>query len=268
MIISNLVAGLGTSALTAHTVLNRDMDRYRQIMRDDPAIKRETDYVRENIGKMATIDEVVDDYRLWQSVTTAFGLEDQAYAKAMMKKVIREGATDGKAMANQMVDPRYKDIASFFDYDKVGMLNAQSPKWVEELVSKYETAMFERAVGESSENLRLAMYFERKVKSVSSVYQLLGDKAMYQVAMKMVGVPKEFAQVDIDKQADFFKQKLPIKDLKNPQKLDKLLQTFLARADAEENTAMSNPVVQLMQPATNTGFGPIATIDPTLFLKL
>ncbi|EKV26545.1 Flagellar basal-body rod protein FlgF [Caenispirillum salinarum AK4] len=268
MIISNLVAGLGTSSLTAHTVLNRDIDRYRQIMREDPAIKRETDYIRENIGTKASIDEVTDDYRLWQSITTAFGLEDQAYAKAMLKKVIREGATDREAMANQMVDPRYKELASFFEYDKLGMLNAQSPKWVDKLVEKYETAQFEKAVGESNENLRLAMYFERKVKSVKSWYQILGDKAMYQVALKMGGLPKEYAQVDIDKQAEYFKDKLPLEDLKDPKKLEKLLQSFLARADAEDNSAMANPTVQIMQSATNTGFSPIVSIDPTLFLKL
>lgn len=268
MIISNLIAGLGTSSLSAHTVLNRDMDRYRAIMSEDPAIKRETDYIRENIGKKATIDEVADDYRLWQSITTAFGLEDQAYAKAMLKKVIREGTTDQQAMANQMVDPRYKEMASFFEYEKVGMLNAQSPDWVDKLVTRFEDSMFERALGEGNENLRLAMYFERKIKDVNSMYQVLGDKAMYQVALKMAGLPKEYAQVDIDKQAEYFKEKIPLKDLKNPEKLEKLMRTFLARADAEESSVMSNPTVQLMQSATNTGFGPIVTIDPTLFTKL
>jgi hypothetical protein len=42
----------------------------------------------------------------------------------------------------------------------------------------------------------------------------------------------------------------------------------LARADAESNQAMQNPTVQLMQAAANTGFGPLTTIDPTLFIGI
>ncbi|MCA1940859.1 MAG: DUF1217 domain-containing protein [Caenispirillum bisanense] len=268
MIISSIVGGLGSSSLVAHTVLNRDLDRYKKIFREDPAIKRETDYLKEKLPQFESLDDLADDYRAWQAVTSAFGLDDQAYAKALLKKVVKEGVTDKGAMANRMVDTRYKDMAKFFNYDVLGMMGLQSEKKIADLVDRYETQMFEKAIGESNENLRLAMYFERKIKSVTSMYEVLGDKAMYQVALKMAGLPKEYAQVDIDKQADYFKQKLPLKDLKNPEKLDKLLQSFLARADAENSTAASSPVVQLMQPAVNTGFGPIVTIDPTLFLKM
>lgn len=268
MIISSIVGGLGSSSLVAHTVLNRDLDRYKQIFRKDPEVKRETDYMREKLPQVESLEDLTDDYRLWQSVTSAFGLEDQAYAKAMLKKVIEEGVTEKTAMANRMVDTRYKEMARFFNYDVLGMMGLKSDKKVADLVSRYETQMFEKAVGESNENLRLAMYFERKIKDVKSIYEVLGDKALYQVALKMGGLPQEYAKVDIDKQAEYFKQKLPLKDLQNPQKLGKLLQTFLARADAESSSAMSSPTVQLMQSAVNTGFGPIVTIDPTLFLKM
>ena len=40
------------------------------------------EYYRENIGKVETVDEFVDDSRLLNFALKAYGLEDMSYAKA------------------------------------------------------------------------------------------------------------------------------------------------------------------------------------------
>lgn len=267
MVISNIVAGY-RGALVAHNVLNRDMDRYKSMFQEDPQVKREIEYVKANIGKIESLDDLLDDYRIFRFTLSAFGLEDQQYARAMMRKVIDEGTGSPTDFANQLLDTRYREMSEFirYDYERLGRL--KDPAWVDSLVDKYVTNEFEKAVGESNESLRMAMYFERKAPKMTSWYQIMGDKALYQVALKMVGLPSEAAQMDVDKQVEIFKKKLNINEFKDPVKLQKHLETFLARSDAENSTALSDPVVQLMQPVTNTGFGPIVTIDPTLFINV
>jgi hypothetical protein len=244
------------------------MDRYKTMFRQDPMIAREIEYVKENIGKVETLDELLDDYRLTKVTLSAFGLEDQQYARAMIRKVIEEGTGNSKDFANQLVDTRYREMSEFIRYDYERLDRLKDPEWVNQLVDKFVQNEFEKDVGAADESLRLAMYFERKAPKMTSWYQIMGDKALYQAAQKMAGLPSEVGQMDIDKQAEIFKSKIDIKDFKNPQKMAKHLQTFLARADAESNQAMQNPTVQLMQAAANTGFGPLTTIDPTLFIGI
>lgn len=141
--------------------------------------------------------------------------------------------------------------------------------WQQAIIDKYIQNEFEVEVGNVNENLRLAMYFERKAPKVTNYYQLLGDKALYEVTLKAAGLPSEMSSMDIDKQVSILKEKFSLADLRDPEKLGKMIETFLVRADAEQNTAASNPTVQLMaSSAQMTGFSPIVTIDPTLFIGL
>lgn len=269
MIVSSIVAGYSGSSLTAHTVLNRDIARYKDLLAKEPTVKNEIDYVKANIGKISSLDDLLDDYRVFRFTLTAFGLEDQQYARAMMKRTIEEGTGSPKDFANQLLDTRYREMSEFvrYDYERLGRL--KDPKWVDQLVEKYVNAQFEKEIGQVDENLRMALYFERKAPKMTSWYQIMGDKPLYQAALKMAGLPKEAAQMDVDKQVEIFKKKIDIKDFRNPQKLAKHLETFLARADAESGAAVAkSPVVQLMQPASNNGFGPLVTIDPTLFIGI
>lgn len=269
MLISGIVSGFAGSSLMANEALNRDIDRYKDLFRNQPEVKREIDYFRENIGKVESVDALVKDYRLLKTTLSAFGLEDQQFAKAMIKRVIEEGTNDKKDLANQFVDPRYKELAEAFNYPKNGLGMTQEPLWVSSIINKFVDNEFEKEVGAANENLRMAMYFERKAPKMTSWYQILGDKALYQVALKMAGLPKEAAQMDIDKQVELFKEKIPLKEFRDPEKLDKHINTFLVRADAEQNAALSNPTVQLMQGAAQmTGFSPIVSLDPTLFLGM
>lgn len=246
MIIGSIVSGFSGSSLLARTTLNRDMARYKELFANEPTIRNEVEYFKENIGSVESLDDLVDDQRLLRVVLSAYGLEDQTFARAMIKKVIEEGTDDDSDMANQMVDSRYKELASGVAYDKRGLDNLREPLWQQAIIDKYIQNEFEVEVGNVNENLRLAMYFERKAPKVTNYYQLLGDKALYEVTLKAAGLPSEMSSMDIDKQVSILKEKFSLADLRDPEKLGKMIETFLVRADAEQNTAASNPTVQLM----------------------
>ena len=50
----------------------------------------------------------------------AYGLEDMAYAKGLIKKLLQEGVCNPLSMANKMSNPLYKEFAKAFDFTAKG----------------------------------------------------------------------------------------------------------------------------------------------------
>ena len=61
-------------------------------------VSRDAAYYKANIGKVHSVDDLMNDYRLYHYVTKAYGLEDMAYAKAFMKKVLQSNLSDSKEL--------------------------------------------------------------------------------------------------------------------------------------------------------------------------
>lgn len=271
-LVGAMMGSYAGSSLTAHTMLTKRIDYYRAQFQKQPEVVREVDYFKKTIGTIKNSQEFVDNPRILKFVLTGFGLESQTFARAMIKKMLDQSTTDSKSMANQMVDKRYLELAKFMGMDKNGTQNFKNASWINKATSNYHTAAFEQEVGEADANLRLALYFDRKAPAIFNWYQVLGDRALSEVARKAAGFSSATAQVDVDKQVDMFKNKLNLADFKDPQKRAKMIQNFLARADSENSAAAvaNSPVLQVMQAAGQpmTGYGQIISFDPALLLKL
>ena len=75
-------------------------------------VQRETEYYRENIGNVKSIDEFLDDDRLFRYAMKAHGLDDMAYGQGpSCGKVLEEGIDDPNSFANKLTDKRYKEFA-------------------------------------------------------------------------------------------------------------------------------------------------------------
>ncbi|MGO7609308.1 DUF1217 domain-containing protein, partial [Rhizobium ruizarguesonis] len=77
--------------------------------------------------------------------------------------------------------------------------------------------------GESNDGVRLALYFGRKATSITSIYSIIGDKALYQVITTAYSLPSQISGMDVAKQADLIKRFVKLEDLQDPKKVDKLL---------------------------------------------
>ncbi|WP_436425154.1 DUF1217 domain-containing protein, partial [Enterococcus faecium] len=79
-------------------------------------VSRDTAYYNANIGKVKSIDDLLNDQRLYSYAMKAHGLEDMTYAKAFIRKVLEGGADDPKSLANRLADQRYVDLAQSFGF--------------------------------------------------------------------------------------------------------------------------------------------------------
>ncbi|WEZ84199.1 DUF1217 domain-containing protein [Rhizobium sp. 32-5/1] len=104
------------STFIDYNLITRDMRLSLQRTSEQTLVKREADYYKANIGNVTTIDEFMDDYRLFNYAMKAHGLEDMAYAKAFMRKVLESDLSDEESYANMLTDERYRKFAEAFNF--------------------------------------------------------------------------------------------------------------------------------------------------------
>ena len=242
------------STMTRYQMLQTNTALTNTITQNDAMVKRDTEYYLANISKVKTIDEFVKDYRLFTYAMKAFGLEDMAYAKAFMKKVLTEGVSSSTSMANKLVDPRYKEFAKAFDFAAKGDQATSEASATTETVSKYYQQTLEIKEGEQNEGVRLALYFKRKASGITSTMGLLADKSLLKFVQTTFNIPTEASKASIDLQVRNLEKHIDIKDLQDPKKVDKLIQRFSAMWDMNNSTLEEvAPVLTLFSEPTEAG---------------
>ncbi|MFA7430429.1 MAG: DUF1217 domain-containing protein [Rhodospirillaceae bacterium] len=272
--LTSLIAGYGSSSFGAYRVVNGRLDSLRDTFAKQPEVARELDYLRQKMPAVGSVEDLLEDPRLMQITTTAFGLEENAFAKGFFRKLLSEDSSDPASLAKRMVDPRYKEMVAFLQFDTKGAQNMKSPAWVEKLGDLYLTRSFENAAGAASPDLRDALYFQRKAPEIKSYYDILGDRTLSEVVRRAVGLPSSMSGVDLERQVTALKGKVNLEDFKNPAKLSRMVDRFLAVADAENmamgggmGTSPNAMALQTFSSGPMTGFAPILSIDPTLLLQ-
>lgn len=255
------------STLLQYQMVSQNLDRSLEIIASDPTVERESEYYLENIGNVTSIDEFLDDDRLFKYAMKAFGLEDMDYAKAFMRKALEEGITDDDAFANQLSDNRYKEFVEAFDFVTYGETATSLSAAQEDVVAAYKQQTLEESEGDSNEGVRLALYFTRKVGEVDSGLALIADKALAEVVYTMLGLPDEFAMSDVDKQAAYLEENIDIEQLTDPEYVDKLVQRFSVMYDMENGTQETANVTTLFSSITGSTSS-IVEIDQDTLLSI
>jgi hypothetical protein len=232
------------STFSSYQLIARDLDRSLALKAAERPIARETQYYRNNIGNVKSIDDLLKDTRLFRYAMKAFGLEDMAHAKGMMRKVLAEGVAAKDSFANRMTDERFREFAKVFDFAALGGAATITTAVRQGVVDRYVRQSLEVSAGEDNEGVRLALYFKRAASEVDSAYGLLADPALWQVVRTIYGFPTEMAAAAIEKQAAAVEARLDVADLKDPEKLDRLIQRFTTMWDVSESAAPS-PLVDL-----------------------
>jgi len=242
------------STMTRYQMLQTNTALTKTLTQNDAMVKRDTEYYKANISRVKTIDEFVKDYRLFSYAMKAYGLEDMIYAKGFVKKLLTEGITDPKSMANKMTDTRYKEFVKAFDFAAKGDKATSAPSATTEAVSKYYEQTLEKKEGEQNEGVRLALYFKRKASSVTTPMGLLADKALLKFVQTTFSIPTGASKADLDLQVRNLEKHINIKDLQDPKKVDKLIQRFTAMWDMNNTSAATAaPVLMLFGDSPEAG---------------
>lgn len=228
------------TAVSTFRLYASDMTRSLDNISKQPRIGREVEYYKENIGNIKSIDDFMDDYKIYSFAMKAYGLEDMTYAKAFMRKVL-EGGADG--FAGDLTDQRYSDFAETFDFKSFGAATTVLDEVTVDVVDKYFQQAIEEQAGEQSTGARLALYFQRNIDTVTETLSLLADPAFLEVAQVALGLPASMSYAPIDKQVEMIEERLDIEDLKDPEFLEKFMQRFTILYDINKPESTATPSI-------------------------
>ena len=256
--ITSLSGAGGTQPAMAATVgyrmVEATLDKQMAAFRNSGAVKREIDYFKTAIAKVDSADELVKDYRLFRFVLSAYGLDSQLDAKAFMKKVLEQDWTDSDSLSNKLVDTRYREIAKAFNFYAGGNANLKKSTFIDGLVDKYVTAEFEKNTEQTNPGIRLALYFKRMAPKITSWYQIMGDKPLYEVVRTALQIPPAGSQTSVESQAKVLEKRIGLANLKDPKFLDHFIGRFLANYD-QSNAPATLSVTSLIQPLSSSAGG-------------
>jgi hypothetical protein len=169
----------------SYRLITRDIDRSLARVADQPAVKRESDYFRANIGKVKSVDDFLADTRLFNYAMKAFGLSDMAYAKGFMKKVLTEGVTDPNSFANKLTDKRYAEFAKVFDFvahgEETTTWNPARDRTMNNYIAR---ATGGGALPQTETAKQETAYFLETIGSVESIDDLLNDPRLLDYALR------------------------------------------------------------------------------------
>jgi hypothetical protein len=109
-----------------YTMLTKNYSKTLAGAAADPTVQRQTAYFQANISKVKTVDDLLNNSKLYNDVMTAFGLQDMTYAKALIRKVLEGGVSSSTSLANTLNDPRYKALATAFNFAANGAATTSS----------------------------------------------------------------------------------------------------------------------------------------------
>jgi len=234
-------------AMLGYRMVEASFDKQQAAFRNSAPVKREIDYFKTAIAKVTSADDLVKDYRLFRFVLSAYGLDSQIDAKAFMKKVLAQDPNDSDSLSNKLVDSRYQAIAKAFNFYNVGNANVKKASFIDGLVDKYVTAEFEKSTERNNPGVRLALYFKRMAPSITSWYQIMGDKPLYEVVRPALQIPPAGSQTGVESQAKVLEKRIGLANLKDPKFLESFINRFLANYD-QTNAPATLSVASLIQP--------------------
>lgn len=228
------------------------------------AAEEEASYYRTMLQTVETVDDILNDVRLKNVLLVAEGLKPVEVSNELLRAVLISDLNDPDSIANQQTDIGFQKIAGSFNFDADGFIETvsvqgvQSERGLVETQRLYLTQAIEEEAGEESLGARLALYFERMAPSLTSNYEILADDALAQFVRTTFSISEETANSDIDQQKAMLDRYLDIDDLLDPEKVESLIQRFLALYDIDNG--IEDPVLSILNGNSSINFETVATL--------
>jgi Protein of unknown function (DUF1217) len=226
-----------SNTTTTYLSIVGNQARYQKLTAQQPAVKTAAAYYQAHIGKIQNVDQFVGNYRLLSYALQAYGLGDQINNSALIKQVLSQGTTNPKALANTLPNANWKAFAKAFNFSATGAASPTSAGSVATTESDYVEQQLEINQGASDPGVELALYFKRVAPKITSTFGILADKNLLEVVQTVFNLAPTASASQIDQQAKAIQKLVPLADLQDPKKLDRLVARFTAAYDAKYGPA-------------------------------
>jgi hypothetical protein len=250
------------TTLSSYLTIANNINRWLAATAQNPGVSVATNYFEQNIGKVKSADDLVNNPRLFDYAMTAFGLGDMTYAQGLMKQVLAQGVTSSNALANTLPNPNILAFAKAFDFADNGASTTNSATLVANVVNRYLENSLQTAQGEQDPGVQLALYFQQNAPNITSIYGILADKNLLTVVQTALGISPLTSAEPIDTQAHMLSSLVNISDFKDPAKLQLFIERFAALYDSSSSSgangglsSASSPLLTLFNASAATSDG-------------
>lgn len=201
------------------------------------------------------------DFRLLRVALGAFGLDDDIGNKYFIKTVLEEGTTDDDALANKLSDKRYLALSRAFGFGDFDTPNTALSTFPNEIAAKFTDRSFETAVGQTNDDMRLALNMRREIGELAKAstsqttkwFTILGTPPLRVVLEGALNLPTSFGSLPIDRQLKEIQLRAESvlgtsdpADLGKPEMSDLLIQRFLVSGSIEGSSGINSPAANAL----------------------
>ncbi|WP_134680626.1 DUF1217 domain-containing protein [Paracoccus ravus] len=261
-----MISTAGMSPLMALSLIQRERAVFEDSVRSDAVAKREIAAFRDRIGTIDSVDALIKDHEVFSFVMKSFGMENQIYAKAMVRKILTSDPEDEKSLVKRLTNADYEDLNAAMGFATDGTANAENftdPTWIEDMVQRYVGQSLVDQQSDVNASTGIGLDFLQNASDLTGWYKVLADKNATTVLRIALGLPESVLSGDIDAQKKMFEKKMDIADLQDPEKVQQLLRRYAAIQGANEASQAPVSILTLFSSATSSGTWAPITLDVT-----
>ena len=214
--------------------------------------QEEAKYYTDTIQRIDSRDELLADRKLLDILLISKGIDPATITNDVLNKAFNSDLSDPNSFVNSQPDKRLAQIVGTFNFDAKGDVDrstagrAQNGGEVAATQSLYVRQLLETQQGEENAGVRLALYFQRMADTITDPYVILGDEALMEFFRITFSLPSEIGNMEVDQQAKLIEKKLDLKDLADPEKLEKLVKRFTIMYDIENDTSATASAASIL----------------------
>lgn len=251
---------LPTTGYVGWKFLERTLSTQKQNYAESEPVVRATENFRNKISTIRNAQDLVQNRELLSVALGAFGLDDDIDNKFFIQKILQDGTVDTDSIANRLADKSYAALSSAFGFGDPGGPFTNLSGFADRIVAKYESKQFERAVGDQSTDMRLALSIQEGLSDITDQskgedarwFSVMGSTPMRTIFETALGLPSSMAQIDLDRQLTNFRARAEqvfgvgeVSDFQEPEMQEKLLRMFLIRSEANASSTLSSGSIAL-----------------------
>ena len=151
------------SGLVGWQMLQRTISTQKTAFDNSSEVARESKYFRENIGSVATAENLVEDRRLLNVTLSAFGLQDQIESKFLIQRILEEDPDAEGSLVSRLGNSAYTALANIFDFSETAFYKTQEEGFGVSIFERYEASM----LSDLKETLKESQYMNDPIYAAS-----------------------------------------------------------------------------------------------------
>lgn len=247
----------GLSSPLALKLIDSTHDKQIETMSSSGQYARAVETFKERIGSISSPEELVKDYEVYSFVMKAFDLEDQIFGRAMIRKILESDPADKSSLVNKLTDDRFTDLNEAMGFTAEGgeqvVPDFTDADWQQGIIDKFFEQTLTNSYSDENENVGVALTFRDKVDSIDNWFDVLKNEDLSTFFRTALGLPKEMASIDVDRQAQLLAKSYDLSKLSDPDEQERLMTQFMAIADVEnpQTSNIKSAALTILQSSTS-----------------